>query len=481
MLAAIAWAPRQQADAVPAIATPQQLSTSFRTVAADVLPSVVSIRSVTKARQVEVRGEPQEEMDFPFPELFRSNPELREFFRDRGRGGSGPRQMPRREGQGSGFVIDAKGLIMTNNHVVEDADEVIVRLNDGREFTAVDIKTDKRTDVAVLRIEGATDLKAVRLGDSNAVEVGDWVLAFGAPFGLESTVTQGIISAKGRNDRQILDREDFLQTDAAINPGNSGGPLVNLQGEVIGINTAIASRSGGYDGIGFAIPMTMAEWVGTQLATRGTVQRAYLGTQIAPVESPVAKQFNVSEKQGAVLTEIFTDSPADKAALEPGDVIVNLNNTAIRNPQDLVATVERLEIGKAYPIEIVRGGNRQTLQITLEAMPEDYTRQYATRLKQKGLGELGLKVQTLTPDVARGLGLNGAIQGVVVEGVAEKSPAANAGIEVGDVIEKVGNRPVTSAQEFQAALKNVSLKDGVALHLRNAAGRKLIVLRSPAE
>ena len=237
-------------------------------------------------------------------------------------------------GAGSGVIVDPSGVILTNNHVVAGGGKVMVRLHDGREFKAVDIKTDPKTDLAVLRIKGAGPLPAARLGDSSKVEVGDWVLALGEPFGLEGTVTAGIISAKGRG-LGITDREDFIQTDAAINPGNSGGPLVNLDGEVIGINTAISTSTGGYQGVGFAIPIDLAKWVGGQLVQYGKVHRAYLGVIIQPVTQPLAEQFKVKVHQGVLVTEVQPDTPAAKAGLKAGDIILEFAGKPVSSPREL--------------------------------------------------------------------------------------------------------------------------------------------------
>jgi serine protease Do len=370
------WTPQQQAVAVPSEAKAHELSTAFRHVAAEVLPSIVSIESVTRPREVELQNSPFDDDAFPFREFFRDDPRLRELFRQPRRG-----MVPRRQAGGSGFIIDSSGVIMTNNHVVTGADLVKVRLYDGREFTAKEVKTDPRTDVAIVRIEGAGPLKALKLGDSRKMEVGDWVLAFGSPFGLEATVTQGIISGKSRS-RQITERDDFLQTDAAINPGNSGGPLVNLAGEVIGINTAIASASGGYDGVSFAIPTHIAGWVADQLVKNGTVKRGYLGTGIMPVDAATAQRFNVPLRDGAIVREVRPNSPAEKAGLSPGDVVLLLNGEKVTDPAALQGIVEQLTIGKSYPLEILRDGKRQTLTVTIEAMPRSTRRGAPSGLRE---------------------------------------------------------------------------------------------------
>jgi serine protease Do len=314
------------------------------------------------------------------------------------------------------------------------------------------------------------------------MEVGDWVLAFGSPFGLEMTVTQGIISGKGRTrSGRIADREDFLQTDAAINPGNSGGPLVNLKGEVIGINTAIASASGGYDGIGFAIPTHIASWVGEQLSKNGEVKRGYLGTSIATVDADTAKQFGVNVREGVIVKSVMPNSPAEKSGLEPGDVILKLDGQPVPDAPTLQGLVEQLTIGKSYPLEVIRDGKRTTLTVGVEAMPAKFsTRGESSREatpKAVSYDDLGLQVSPLTKDLAKQLDLSANVTGVVVTGVKEDSAAANAGVQNGDVVERVGNTPVKTVEEFRKAVDAASLKDGVVLHLRNAEGKRYVIVK----
>ena len=272
---------------------------------------------------------------------------------------------------GSGVVIDADGLILTNNHVVAGGGEVTVRFHDGREYKAAQVWTDPKTDIAVVKLDGVSDLVTAKMADSDSVAIGDWVLALGQPFGLESSVTAGIISAKHRGIG-ITARENFLQTDAAINPGNSGGPLVNLDGEVIGINTAISSRSGGNDGIGFAVPINLAKWVAQQLAEGGTVQRAYLGVGIQPVTQKLADQYHVKPGLGVVVTETFPNTPASKAGLESGDVIVEYAGIRVDSPSELQVVVERSEIGRPHVLSIVRGGKQMDLKFTPEVQPSEF-------------------------------------------------------------------------------------------------------------
>ena len=301
------------------------------------LPSVVMVLNMPAEAKATVEqkrtpDDDSEEMPFgfqgtPFGDLFKNNPDLRRYFREFPHGRSPESPGHGTVGAGSGVIVDPSGVILTNNHVVAGGGQIMVRLHDGREFKAFDIKTDPKTDLALMRIKGAGRCPAAKLGDSKQVEVGDWVLALGEPFGLEGTVTAGIVSAKGRGSG-INDREDFIQTDAAINPGNSGGPLVNLDGEVIGINTAISSSSGGYQGVGFAIPINLAKWVGEELVKYGTVHRAYLGVMIQPVSQSLAEQFNVKVNQGVLVTQVQAQSPAAKAGVKAGDIILDFAGQA---------------------------------------------------------------------------------------------------------------------------------------------------------
>lgn len=477
VVSAVTWSQRQEASAVPPLPKVDDLSAAFRTVAAEATPSIVSIETVTKAKQVQHRMQriPEDSIPAPFRDFFKNDPRMEEMFKNPGRMGA----IPQRRGMGSGFIVDASGIILTNNHVVNGADEVKVRLHDGREFIGHDIKTDPRTDVAIVRID-ATGLKALRLGDSHATQVGDWVLAIGSPFGLDMSVTAGIISAKGRSNG-ITQRADFLQTDAAINPGNSGGPLLNMRGEVIGINTAIATESGGYDGIGFAIPAHIAGWVSQKLIANGEVQRGYLGTEIRTVDAQTAKQFNVKVRDGALVVSVLPGSPADKAGLEPGDLIVKLNDQPIHDPTSLQGVVEQLTIGKSYAMEVNRHGKQQTLNVTIVEMPKTMTAasHHPAEEGQTPSGskadELGLEVRPLTRDLAKQFGIRGD-SGLVVTGVEDGSPAHAAGLENGDVIEKAGGQPVFSIKDYEAARDQFAKGDGLVLNVRSGDGKRFYVV-----
>ena len=361
LVAAVGFGQRSGKIDVASASTVVQLSSVFRDVSRKVLPSVVSIQVKQKLPAGSVDNEDLEKFFEQHPEL----PErFREFF---GRQGN---PVPRNsQGMGSGFIIDRSGIILTNYHVVRNAEELTVRLHDGREFVAKDVKGDLRTDVAIVRIEGADDLVPVALGDSDRTQVGDWVLAVGSPFGLDLSVTAGIISAKGRGPG-IAEREDFLQTDAAINPGNSGGPLVDMGGRVIGINTAIATSTRSSAGVGFAVPVNMVRWVSRQLIDNGSVKRAWLGVGVSPVDATVARKFNVKVGRGAIVGQVMQESPAAKSGIATDDIILKFNNQLVNGPRSLQGIVEKLEVGKTYTMSVRRGGKSQPVKVTVAEMPK---------------------------------------------------------------------------------------------------------------
>ena len=481
--AAAVLAQRRTAPPPVTAANVRELSAVFRQVARNTTPSIVTIMTQRRAVQSQAMALPFDDKG-PLGELFKNDPRLREFRKRRPQ-----RHSPLVRGEGSGFVIDPSGIIVTNRHVVRDADVVTVRLTDGREFTATDVKTDPRSDIAIVRIKAPKDLKPIPLGDSEAMQVGDWVLAVGSPFRFETSVTAGIISAKGRGLR-INDRENYLQTDAAINPGNSGGPLLNLNGEVIGINTAISTRSGGYDGIGFAIPINMAKWVIHQLIDKGHVSRAYLGVAIQPIDSKLSKSFHTPVGQGALVGEVMPNSPAANAKVQPGDIILSFAGHPVSGPLVLQGIVERLTVGQSYKMELLRDGKRMTLSVTLREMPRDYSvlaHKGGTHPspdsadKSQKFSDLGIEIQDFTPEIAKQLGYPKAgIKGVLVASVSNGSPAEAAGLRAGMVISRVGSKAVTSPQEFRNALKGTSLTNGVALLVRTPQGSRFVVIQAPA-
>ncbi len=470
----------------------KEMSHAFHEAASKVLPSVVMITNTpaTAEKPSAHKSSPDqnsEEIPFglkgaPFGDLFNNHPELRQFFKQFP---SLP-EMPEHGmvGAGSGVIVDPSGVILTNRHVVAGDGKVMVRLYDGREFKALDIKTDPKTDLAILRIEGAGTLPAARLGDSSKVEIGDWVLALGQPFGLEGTVTAGIVSAKERGIG-ITDRENFIQTDAAINPGNSGGPLVNLDGEVIGINTAISSNNGGYQGVGFAIPANLAKWVGGQLETAGKVRRAYLGVGIQPVSQDLAKQFNVKVHEGVLVTEVRSNTPAAKAGLEPGDVILDFAGKAVANPRQLQGLVEMSKIGGNEPVTVLRNGKTMTLNVTCAEQPADFgvartSSQGSGRQESSHFEKLGIQVADLTAPVAEKLGIK-AEHGVVITDVRAGSPADLAGLASGMVITEANRQPLRTVQDFSKALGAKSLDKGVLLLVRSAEGSRFVVIAAQSE
>ncbi len=468
-----------------------ELSAVFHDAAEKVLPSVVMItnapavveRSSNKGNKGMSPDDNSREFSFgfkgtPFGELF-NNPQFRQFFKEI------PDELPNMPrhgimGAGSGVIVDPAGVILTNNHVVEGEGKIMVRLQDGREFKAVNIKTDPTTDLAVLHIEGAGTLPAVKLGNSGSTQVGDWVLALGQPFGLEGTVTAGIISAKGRG-LGISNREDFIQTDAAINPGNSGGPLVNLDGEVIGINTAITTNTGTYQGVGFAIPIDLAKWVGRQLVESGTVHRAYLGVIIQPVTQPLADQFHVKVHQGVVVTEVRSDTPAAKAGLKPGDIVLQFAGKTISEPRQLQSLVEEVKIGSTEPLLILRDGKQMTLKATTAELPSETSLAGNPALETKKgettqFDKLGIEAETLTSKIAEQLGVSVG-HGVVITDVRSGSPADLSGLSTGMIITEANRQPVKSVDDLRKALGQKPLEKGVLLLLRTPEGSRYVAIR----
>jgi serine protease Do len=357
--------------------------------------------------------------------------------------GSRPRGEAR--GLGSGFVINADGHIVTNNHVVDAASEVRVKLGDGRELTAKVLGRDPKTDLALIKVDAA-GLPFIPFGDSTALQVGEPVMAIGNPFGLDQTVTTGIVSATGR----VIGAgpyDDFIQTDASVNPGNSGGPLVNAKGQVIGINTAIVSRSGGSDGVGFAIPVNLAKAVVTQLVEHGRVIRASLGVSIQSVTEALAKGMSLPDEKGALVSSVVEGSPAAKAGFKPGDVIVEYDGKPVAKAADLPKLVASTEVGRNVAVKVLREGKQLTLRAAVARMDDgEATREAATSLADKG--KLGVAVETLTPETARQLGLTES-RGVVVRDVQPDSKAGDAGIRPGDVIVEAGGKPVANTEDLR--------------------------------
>jgi serine protease Do len=388
---------------------------------------------------------------------------LERFFGRRFPGEQQPRE--RQQGAGSGFIISQDGLILTNHHVVGEADRVTVKLNDGREFTAKTIGTDPPSDVAVIKID-AKDLSVLPLGDSDAMEVGDWVIAAGNPFGLTESITVGVVSAKGRSRLGIADFEDFIQTDAAINPGNSGGPLINLQGEAIGVNTAIASRSGGYMGIGFAIPSNMVKAVKDQLVTSGKVVRGYLGVRIQELTKALTQSLHIDTTEGVLVADVSKGSPAAKAGLKRGDVILAFNGRPTSDPGQLRNIVAMSAPGTKAPVQILRDNTKREVTIELGALPREQTAARAGEEAQPPPARLGFNVQNLTPELAQQLGYSDT-EGVIVTQIDPRSEAYQAGVRRGMVIREVNHQEVSNTQDFRQAVQKAGQDKQLLMLVQN--------------
>ncbi|HSG71183.1 MAG TPA: trypsin-like peptidase domain-containing protein [Planctomycetaceae bacterium] len=448
------------------------LSRAFRTASERVLPAVVTIRTEVRQEPAVNRGGQNE-----IPDQLRNDPFFRRFFEDLPEGFE---RLPRRpqEGMGSGVIIDPSGLILTNNHVVRNGSKVVVRLHDGREFEATKVTADPRTDLAIVQIEGQGKIPYAALGDSDSMTMGDWVIAVGAPFRLQESVTAGIISGKSRVIG-INDREEYLQTDAAINPGNSGGPLVNLAGEVIGINTAISTTSGGYQGIGFAIPANLAKWVVDQLQEHGEVKRAYLGVLIHNVTSQLADQLGLKEVRGAFVAEVKPDGPAGEAGVKVGDIILEFAGKPVNQSSDLQRNVERSKLNSTQNLVVYRDGKRETLSVKVAELPKDLTTAdfSGSNTESVSLDGLGIEARNLDEETAKQLGLNSS-EGVLVTTVQRGSLAENAGIEAGSVIIKLGQDQIKDVKDLQQRLSKLSLAEGVVLTLRTSEGSRIVYIGS---
>ena len=445
----------------------------FSKLAKEASPAVVNI---TTTKQVKMGGSP-----FGGPGKGFGGP---------GRGGKGGKgqspyhdffekffgEIPRKfknRGVGTGFVIHPRGYILTNNHVVEQADDIKVKFADDREFSAKVIGTDPKTDVALIKVESKEDLPVVPLGDSDRMEVGEWVVAIGNPFGLHHTVTQGIVSAKGRRGinpgGRDLPYSDFIQTDASINPGNSGGPLLNLKGEVIGINTAINAAG---QGIGFAIPVNMVKVLVPQLKERGRVIRSWLGIHIQPVSRELARSFNMNEPRGALVAETVPGAPAAKAGILAGDVVLSFNGHDIRKHNDLPWLASTAGVGSTVKVKVLREGKEQELALALSEHPGDGTGVGQGSGDGTGSGKvqhLGITVGGVTPELQQELGLDNS-DGAAVREVTPDSEAAAAGVQVKDVITKVNFKTVRNATEFEQVVSGLKSGDPVNFYLRREKG-----------
>lgn len=428
----------------------------FTVVAKKAIPAVVSIQVKTTAKQTN-NNHFFDESDF-----------FQQFF---GPQNFGPTTQKPQIGQGSGFIVSEDGYILTNNHVVESSDEITVILDDEREFKAKLIGHDPNTDVALIKIE-ATKLPYLKLANSDKLNVGEWVVAIGTPYGLQATLTVGVISARGRKNLDLLHIEDFIQTDAPINRGNSGGPLLNLNGEVIGLNTALLSGSGGYAGIGFAIPSNIAHYVMDQLLETGTVKRGYIGVSLQKVDHDLASAFNLDKAEGALVADVVKDSPAEKAGLQQGDIIQKYNGTVINNIASFRNAIALMKPGSKISLGVLRKGN--SVNTTVEIA--DFPVEKAASIASKGESKLGIEVETLTPELAKSFGITD-IQGVLVNKVDSNSIAALAGLKKGMQILAVNQKPINSPTEFITEVNQTPAGKPVLFLIKQGTAIRYISLR----
>ena len=464
---------------------PEALSASFAEIARRVEPAVVNIETTQAPPEIAEKDEDKEDQT--------SNPLLDMFRRQ-------PRRAPR--GVGSGFIVGSKGYILTNHHVIEDATRIIVGLQSGEKYRGTVVGVDSETDVAVIKIETPRDLPTVTLGDSNAAQVGDWVLAMGSPFGLDQTVTAGIISKKERESPYFSVFQRFLQTDAAINRGNSGGPLVNMRGEVIGMNSQIATSTGDYNGIGFALPANETNFVYKQLIAQGRVRRGYLGITLDSVHEEFAKVYGLPEAKGAIITSVTPkengeQTPAAKAALQPGDIIVEFEGAPIVNAQDLIQRVASTPVGQQITLAFLRDVNgkfdKKSASVALSERPSLNNREWNGAMKPPAKDvapkgntlRLGITLAELTPQLIAERRLTG-VQGLYVKEVDPEGlvaelrvpPAGNPALVEGDVINRINRTTVTSLADFQRVLNSLKPGDPIVLNVtrRDARGDRLVPL-----
>jgi serine protease Do len=451
-LAAFALATASPIDTPKSTTLLEQISEAIAELADRSKPAAVAIKCTLCAGQGE----------YPNPFDMFGDDFFKRFF-----GPQFQQQMPQQQqtAAGSGFIVSSDGYIVTNNHVIKDASQVTVVLNDGREFEALVKGSDSRTDLALLKID-MNDLPYLSFGDSDSLRAGDMVFAVGNPFGLEGTITQGIVSAKGRQDLGIATYEDFIQTDAAINPGNSGGPLLNARGEVVGVNTAIYSRSGGYMGIGLAIPSKMVQPVIDQIMDKGSVKRGYLGVLLQPIDKQLADALGLDKPEGILVSDIVKESPAAKAGLQQGDIIIQYNGKRVKNVNKFRNDIGMMNPGDPIQLKILR--KNKTQMITVELGAQNDGEVASAELIQK----LGIEIETLTPEMGAKLGYSSDVSGVVISKVKPGSAAAGAGLGPGFLITGVAidwnnQKPVKNIGEFNTALQELGDKKYIILIVRH--------------
>ncbi len=429
---------------------------SFTELAEKARAGVVNIRTVKKTKE----GGPV------FRHFFGRNPFRRE---DPFRDFFGPQREFKQRSLGSGFLIDAKGFIVTNNHVVENADQIKVRLYDETEYDAEIVGRDPKTDIALIKIKtNGIDLQPLKLGNSDSLPVGSWVVAIGSPFGLEQTVTAGIVSAKGR----IIGSgpyDDFIQTDASINPGNSGGPLLNLDGEVVGINTAIVASG---QGIGFAIPINLADGIIAQLKDTGEVSRGWLGVGIQNLTPELAEYYRLEQKEGVLVTQVYEGDPADEAGIKEGDIIVGIDGKDVKTSRELSRKVAEAGVGNKMRINLLRDGREKTVRVKLAKRPDQEPTLARGEARSDGLG---MRVRDIDPEIAEQLGVGTDQKGVVVVQLDPESKSARAGVRRGDIVIEINREPIKNLKDYRAQVKAIDEGDTVQMLLRRGGGGMLAV------
>jgi len=438
-----------------------RMTTSFADLVERLKPTVVNISTTKTIRSGGARS------PFgggsPFDRYFGGDDFFERFF------GDTPRREFKQRSLGSGFIISADGYIFTNNHVVERADTILVKLSDGREYKAEVIGRDAKTDLALIKIKPGNSLPVVEIGDSEKLRVGEWVIAIGNPFGLEQTVTAGIVSAKGR----VIGAgpyDNFIQTDASINPGNSGGPLFSMEGKVIGVNTAIVAQG---QGIGFAIPISMAKNILPDLKSKGKVTRGWMGISVQEVTEDIAKNLKLSQRGGALISEVFKGDPADQAGLRPGDVILEVNGKSIKDTHQLLIIIASFQVGEKVNVKVSRDGQEKTFQVTVA---ERKDRPEVAMESGKGKSAFGMNVQDITPQIARQFGIP-VSKGIVVTDVEQGSPADEVGIQPRDVIQQVNKVNVGSLKEYQREISKPAAKNSILLLIKRGKTTYYVALR----
>jgi len=481
LIAACGWAvqhasakdPPKTAEQKEALRYANALSDAFAQAADEIRPSVVTIRAVRHTRHVKQSDSasgPETQPMLPNGLPF-ENDLLRRFF-----GGRMPDiTIPPQQGLGSGVIVNSDGYILTNNHVVGQADEVEVTMPNGETHRATVVGTDPLSDLAVIQVK-SSKLPAAKLGDSSELRVGEWVVAAGNPFGLTDTITAGIVSAKGRSNMRIAEYEDFIQTDAAINPGNSGGPLVNLKGEVVGINTAIASRTGFGNGVGFAIPINMAKSIMENLIKHGQVVRGWLGVSIQPLNEDMARSFGYDSSEGALVGDVLPDGPAKRAGLKRGDIITAFAGKKVQDPRQFQMLVADTEPDTKVKLDVYREGGKRTLSVKVGK--RETTNAVLPGREDRGeVNELGMNVANATPESLGRLGLAEDLRGVLVTQVEEGGVADKAGLRTGDVILEVQGQAVANSREFREGIGQHKLKNGIRLLVQTGESKRYVLLR----